>query len=197
RTMPKTQAGTLSASDYNAVLAFILDRNGYPAGDRELTADQNALAALRLTPPTSATPDRKEAPAYLAGTGGTAPKAAGPSHQDLLAATRGRDWLMHEHAYSGTRYSPLTQITSANASRLRVACIYQVGETGNFQTGPIVDRGTMYLTAAYATIAIDATTCRPKWRHVWSTMAPDRPFNNRGVAVKDGRVIRASSDGYL
>ena len=54
-TMPKNQAGTLSASDYNAVLAFILDRNGYPAGDRELTADQNALAALRLTPPTSAT----------------------------------------------------------------------------------------------------------------------------------------------
>ena len=28
-------------------------------------------------------------------------------------------------------------------------------------------------------------------------MGPDRPFNNRGVAVKDGRVIRASSDGYL
>jgi alcohol dehydrogenase (cytochrome c) len=196
-TMPKNEGGTLPVADYTAVLAYILDRNGYPAGDRDLPSEENALARLQLTPPANATADTKEAPAFIAGTGGTSPRATGPSHQDLLGSARGRDWLMHTHDYSGTRHSALTEITSANASRLRVACLYQVGEAGNFQTGPIVDRGTMYLTASYATIAIDAANCRPKWRHVWTTQAADRPFNNRGVAVKDGRVIRATSDGYL
>jgi alcohol dehydrogenase (cytochrome c) len=55
----------------------------------------------------------------------------------------------------------------------------------------------MYLTSIYATIAIDAATCRPKWRHVWTPRAAEAFVNNRGVAVKDGRVVRATSDGYL
>ena len=50
-TMPKNEGGTLASAEYASVLAYILDRNGYPAGDRELPADQNTLSALRLTPP--------------------------------------------------------------------------------------------------------------------------------------------------
>ena len=198
-TMPKGQAGTLPASDYVAVLAHMLDRNGYPAGDRPLPGDDRALEALRLPRPAGAAADKKApAPEYIAGSGGTTPRATGPTHQELLAATgKGRDWLMHTHDYSGTRYSPLTQITSTNASQLRPVCVYQVGESGNFQTGPVVDRGTMYVTSIYATIALDAATCRPKWRHVWTPRATEVFANNRGVAVKDGRVIRASADGYL
>lgn len=196
-TMPKNEGGTLKPEEYAAVLAYMLERNGYPAGEREL-AESAAFGGVPLTPPSGVTPVTKAVPDFVAGPGGTSPKASGPTHQDLLAATeRGRDWLMHTHDYSGTRHSPLSQVTSANASQLRVVCAYQVGETGNFQTGPIVDRGTMYLTSPYATIALDATTCRPKWRHVWTARAQDRPFNNRGVAVKDGRVIRATADGYL
>ena len=55
----------------------------------------------------------------------------------------------------------------------------------------------MYVTSIYATIALDATTCRPKWRFVWTPRAAEVFSNNRGVAVKDGRVVRATSDGYL
>ena len=197
-TMPKNAGGTLTPAQYAAVLAHMLERNGYRAGDRALSTEQSALAALRLTRPTAGAAEKKlPAPSYIAGTGGTAPRASGPNHEDLLAAASGRDWLMHTHDYSGTRYSPLTQITSANASGLRAVCAYQVGETGNFQTGPIVDRGTMYITSVSTTIAIDAATCRPKWRYVWTPRATELFGNNRGVAVKDGRVVRATSDGYL
>ena len=55
----------------------------------------------------------------------------------------------------------------------------------------------MYVTSLSATIAIDAATCRPKWRHVWTPRATEVFGNNRGVAVKDGRVVRATADGYL
>ena len=117
-TMPKNAAGTLTPAQYAAVLAHMLERNGYRAGDRALSTEQSALAALRLTRPTAGAAEKKlPAPSYIAGTGGTAPRASGPSHEDLLAAAGGRDWLMHTHDYSGTRHSPLTQITSANASR--------------------------------------------------------------------------------
>src|SRR3954452_6162148 len=196
-TMPKNEGGTLTSAQYLAVLAHMLERNGYSPSGRELSADQNALAALRLTRPTAAAEKKAPPPDYIAGDGGTAPHASGPTHQDLLAAATGRDWLMHTHDYSSTRSSPLTQITTANVSQLKAVCAYQVGEAGNFQTGPVVDRGTMYVTTVSATIAIDAATCPPKWRHVWTPRATELFGNNRGVAVKDGRVVRASADGYL
>lgn len=198
-TMPRNEGGTLTPAEYISVVAHILQRNGYAAGDRELAAESSVLSALRLTAPSGAAADTKAPPPeYIAGTGSTTPRASGPKHADLIAADgRSRDWLMHTHDYSGTRYSPLSQITTANVSRLHAVCSYQVGETGNFQTGPIVDRGTMYVTSVYATIALDASTCRPKWRHVWTPRATEPFPNNRGVAVKDGRVVRGTSDGYL
>lgn len=197
-TMPKNEGGTLTAAQYGAVLAHMLQRNGYRAGDRPLPTEQKALAALRLARPAPGAGDRKEPPPeFIAGTGGTEPRSTGPTQADLLAAATGRDWLMHTHDYSGTRYSPLTQVTSANAHQLRAVCAYQVGEAGNFQTGPVVDRGTMYVTSPSATIAIDAATCRPRWRYVWTPRATELFGNNRGVSVKDGRVVRATTDGYL
>src|SRR5262249_10777926 len=137
---------------------------------RELTGDSSVLAALSLKPPAGAGAEMTgPAPEYIAGKDGLNPHASGPKHDDLVAAEgRSRDWPMPEHDYSGTRYSPLSQITSANVSRLRAVCLYQVGENGSFQTAPIVDRGTMYITIEYVTIALDAVTCRPKWRYAWS-----------------------------
>jgi PQQ-dependent dehydrogenase (methanol/ethanol family) len=198
-TMPKNAGGTLSSTEYVAVLAHLLASNGYAAGDRELTADSSALSAIRLQAPLAAAAEKNlPPPEFIAGDGGTAPRASGPKHEDLLAAAgKSRDWLMHTHDYSGTRFSPLNQITVANVARLHAVCAYQLGETGNFQSGPVVDRGTMYVTSVYTTIALDATTCRPKWRNVWTPRAAEIFPNNRGVAVKDGRVVRASSDGYL
>lgn len=197
-TMPKGEAGSLTTAEYVSVLAHILERNGYRSGDRELTPDQSALAAVKLTRPATAAADTVAAPpAFIAGPGGTIPRASGPSHDELTAGAAGRDWPMHTHDYSGTRYSPLAQITTANVAQLRPVCVYQAAETGNFQTGPVVHRGTMYVTSVAATIALDAATCRPKWRHVWTPRAAEPFSNNRGVAVKDGRVVRGTADGYL
>ena len=48
RTMPDDAPGSLTEEQYVDVLAYILDLNGYPAGTTPLTADQEAMRALRL-----------------------------------------------------------------------------------------------------------------------------------------------------
>jgi alcohol dehydrogenase (cytochrome c) len=57
--------------------------------------------------------------------------------------------------------------------------------------------GVLYVTTLHVTAAIDATTCRQRWRHVWSPRANDVWRTNRGVGLKDGRIFRGTSDGYL
>jgi len=131
---------------------------------------------------------------------------AGPTQAELTAAQSSRDWLYATHDYSGQRYSNLKQITPSNVKTLRVACVYQASDVGPFQPHPIVYRGTMYLTTRYETIAIDATTCRERWRHSLSApTAQPTSFGdalrallaNRGSALKDGKLVRGTPDGRL
>ena len=201
RSMPKNEGGSLPDSDYVHVLAYMLDRNGYAVGPTPLSGVRAQLDQVRLSPPASvaAKGPRRPAPDFVRGESGLQPKTVGPDQAALVATpTNGRDWPTHTRDLAGTRYSPLAQITSANANRLRPACLYQLGENEGFQTGPIVYDGTMYLTIGNVTLAVDAATCRQKWRHAWKPIAADLPgVRNRGVAMKDGRLFRGTSDGYL
>ncbi|MDP1858594.1 MAG: PQQ-binding-like beta-propeller repeat protein [Gemmatimonadaceae bacterium] len=200
-SMPFGAGGTLSNDEYLALLAFMLEQNGQPAGARALVSDRVTLGAARIVATAAAAP--RTTPARIAdfvtGSRGLSPVATGPTNDDLLRAPGGgRDWLTHTRDYAGSRYSPLAQITASNVSRLHVACVFQVGVNAAFQTGPVVHDGTMYLTASFSTIAIDAATCRPRWRHDWAPTVPGTGgLANRGVAVKDGRVVRATADGFL
>ena len=197
-TMPKNAGNTLPAADYTAVLAYLLERNGYAPGDSALVAERSVLANVRLPMPAGSTAARKSAPEFVRGDFGLVPTTMSPTLVELRAAPQnGRDWLTHTRDYAGSRYSPLKQITSANASQLRPSCMYQVGEVGNFQTGPVVYDGTLYLTTVLTTIAIDAATCREKWKHTWKPLAAEIRVNNRGVTIGGGRVLRGTADGYL
>ena len=193
-TMPRPAAGSLAESSYLQVLAYLLSRNGVPAGDRELAASTGDLGRLHI--PAAAT-GRPPAPEFIEGEGGTTPIGTGPSQWNLGRAGESTDWLYHTHDYAGTRYAPLREITPANAGRLHVVCAYQVGSTETFVTGPLVWRGTMYLTTARLTIALDAATCRERWRHTWEPRDDFLWANNRGVALKDGYLVRGTADGYL
>ena len=195
-TMPRGAPRTLAPEDYSAILAHLLLRNGYPAGKAELRAGSPRLAQVPLHFGTGSI--LSTAPARIAGDPAAVPNGQGPTQQELNAAADStRDWLYHTHDYSGSRYAALDQINAQNAGRLRVICAYQLGEESNFQTGPIVYQGTMYVTTVRSTVALDATTCRQKWRHSWVPRAKEVWRNNRGVAIKDGYLVRGTSDGYL
>lgn len=202
-TMPFGAEGSLTEDEYLAVMAHLLERNGRSAGTDALTADRAVLANAHLmdASPTTAAPAgwnvRTIVPDFQEGKRGRTPKAAGPTQEELLAAEgNARDWLTHTHDLAGTRYSGLSQIDTSNVSRLRARCTLRLGDTANFQSGPVVYKGTMYIAAGWVTAALDAVTCRPRWRHNWPHTLGEIPIN-RGAAIKDGRVIRGTADGYL
>ena len=142
---------------------------------------QLKLAHLDIAAPPARAAGREAPPAFIAGAAGAAPAASGPDQATLNAAARSTDWLFHSHDYGGTRFSPLQDINASNAARLAPVCMFQMGERDNFQTGPIVYNGTMYVTTMTTTVALDAATCRLKWRHTWE------PRDDRGLGAQSRR----------
>ena len=58
----------------------------------------------------------------------------------LLNADRdAANWLMYNRTYSGWRYSPLDQVTTANVKKLVPKFIFAGGTVGDQQTTPIVN----------------------------------------------------------
>jgi alcohol dehydrogenase (cytochrome c) len=196
-TMPPAGSTAIPVADKAAVFAYLLRQNGYEPGPTALTVDMPQMAKARVQVRAPAEVARPAPPAFVPGAAGASPASTGPDQSALDAASGSNDWLFHNHNYAGTRHSPLTEITSANAARLTPACIFQMGERDNFQTGPIVHDGVMYVTTMLTTIALDAATCRVRWRHTWEAKDETGWQRNRGVAIKDGRVVRATPDGYL
>jgi alcohol dehydrogenase (cytochrome c) len=215
-TMPLSMSKSLTEQQHAAVFAYLLQQNGYPAGNTPVQPDTPQLKTMRVLsravnvranwgPPLFTIGDPKNnppepGPSFIPGDAKSVPPTGGPTQEQLnAAANSGHDWLYHTHDYSGARFVPLNQIDSTNAKRLQVACAFQVGEVANFQTGPIVYQGTMYITTPHSTIALDASNCHPKWRHTWEprSLEPWGPHTNRGVAIKDARIVRGTPDGYL
>jgi alcohol dehydrogenase (cytochrome c) len=127
-----------------------------------------------------------------------APSAQGPTQAELLRAAQDKqNWLYASKDYNGTRFVELAQITPKNAGQLRAACIYRSNTAGSTQTNPLVYQGVMYLTIDKATVAIDAATCRERWTYNWEQKGSVISPANRGVALKDGRLLRGTADGYL
>jgi alcohol dehydrogenase (cytochrome c) len=128
----------------------------------------------------------------------TTPLGDGPTSQELVAAAADRDgWLYASKDYMGQRFALSSQITAANAAQLRPVCIYRGTTVGATQSNPVVYRGTLYFTMDEATVAIDAATCRQRWIYAWKLKDGFLSKANRGVALKDGRLIRGTPDGYL
>ena len=108
--------------------------------------------------------------------------------------TRG---LYASHDYAGSRFVKLNQITPANARNLRPVCLYRSEQSASVQTSPLVYGGVMYLTFGRATVALDAKTCRERWTNIWQPKGQEISPANRGAAIKDGRLVRGTADGYL
>ncbi len=161
-----------SANDRSNVIAY-LETFGHAAAPAAAAADASAPAA------------------------GT-PVGQGPTQDELVhAASNPHDWLYASKDYTGQRFADLRQITPQNAGHLRAACIYRSNFASPTQTSPLVYKGVMYLSIDTSIVAIDAATCRERWTYKWVTKDGILSPSNRGVAIKDGRVIRGTADGYL
>ncbi len=125
-------------------------------------------------------------------------RAAGPSQDELDRAAAATDsWPMANKSYDGQRYVALDQINAKNAAGLKEVCSFDSGIGGLAQSSPVLYDHRLYMSIGPTTIAIDATRCTEIWRYEWQPKGKVLSASNRGVAIKDGRLIRGTPDGYL
>lgn len=123
---------------------------------------------------------------------------AGPSQKELdNARDDAANWLYVDHDYHGTRFSALSQVNAQNVGQLAKVCAYSFPELSPSQTAPIVYKGIMFVTSAHYTAALDAGTCKLLWQHEWKPKFPEVFKTQRGVALKDGKIVRGTTDGHL
>ncbi|MFY9611184.1 MAG: PQQ-binding-like beta-propeller repeat protein [Blastocatellia bacterium] len=198
--MPYEKPGSLTARQYIDIVAYILASNGYQAGSRALPADPKILRQSKITPQFSsgqiaARPEPAE-PVFTQVPGGAS--SGRPTQTELNAAqTNTTDWLLSNHDYSGQRFVDLKQINRQNIASLRPVAMYQAGDMNPFHTNPIIHRGLMYITTPNSTIALDAATLKQRCRYNRKPKGKDGWELSRGVAIKDGKVVRGTHDGYL
>ena len=91
-SMPKLAMGSLTPEDYRAVFAYLLQRNGWPAGSRPFDASDTLLRLIRFDGhSTSPGLARLAAPDFIRGEG-TTPADAGPMQAELTHPDSA-DWL--------------------------------------------------------------------------------------------------------
>ena len=194
-TMPPRQDNFLSEDQNLDILSYLLGRNNVLRGTEALRNDYDYLAAIPIA---RGDETLDISVSFIEGLYGMEPTGNGPGMNELLnAGNNSDDWLHHNKSYKGIRYSALNEINTSNVDELVQVCAYQMNSRAPLQTGPIVYQGIMYVTDATHTAAINAATCQKIWAHDW--MPKDRMVwgNNRGVAIKDGYVVRGTPDGYL
>ena len=65
------------------------------------------------------------------------------------------------------------------------------------QTAPIVYNSTIFATTTHYTVALDGTNCKVIWQSEWKPRDHEPFITQRGAAMKDGKVVRGTADGYL
>jgi PQQ-dependent dehydrogenase (methanol/ethanol family) len=114
-------------------------------------------------------------------------------------------WATCGNGYDNTRYSPLTQITTANAANLKLAYAFSLGSLRSNESSPIVIGDTLYVSSSWGpkyVYALNAKTGALKWKY-----EPDIPddvlqyaccdVNSRGVTFANGKIFVGRLDGKL
>ena len=111
------------------------------------------------------------------------------------------NWLSYSGTLNNHRYSPLTQITSANVRNLQLQWVWQARSVEKFEATPLVVDGIMYTVEAPNNIvALDAATGRVFWTFNYTPSPDGRPCCgrvNRGVAILGDTLYMGTVDARL
>jgi alcohol dehydrogenase (cytochrome c) len=212
-TMPPGAGGSLPDQTYINLAAFILDANSARPGEQTLTAESavtianvaSGRRAAYLQAGAAAPPATQEA--RVGNQGRQAPRGitvAGevksyvPVTDAMLRNPDPGDWLMIRRDYKATDFSPLNQITAANAKELRLVWSWamQDGAANGNQPAPIVHNGVLYLNNAGMVLqALDAKTGDLIWENRYGSV-PGAPAM-RGIAIYDDKIFVATVEAHL
>src|SRR5580700_4649053 len=107
-------------------------------------------------------------------------------------ASSGAQWLSYNNHLDGQRFSPLKEITPANATQLGEVCRVQIDGPTSMHSDLIVVDGVIYTGTGRETVAIDAARCTLLWRFSYTPDDDRSSPSTRGVAVMNGRVYRGT-----
>jgi alcohol dehydrogenase (cytochrome c) len=209
-SMPPGSAGSLGDPTYLAIVAYVLQANGAPAGPQALTAN----AAVRIGSVATGQPAAQSAPPSPApaagGRGRGGQPAAGPRGLTVIGEVRNYvpvtdsmlrnpdpgDWLMVRRNYQAWSDSPLTQVTTANVRDLQLAWVWTMNDgAGRNQPTPLVHNGIMYLANPGHTVqALDARRGELIWEN---NVGPASTTALRNLAIYDNNVFMATNDARL
>ena len=123
--------------------------------------------------------------------------------QIRTAGSRPDEWLTYSGSLDGRRYTPLTEITPENVSRLQLRWIRQFDTTeSRSESTPIVVGGVIFTTEPTPSnvVTLDAKSGDVRWRYQRSL--PDKlpaccGRVNRGLAILGNALFLGSLEGYL
>jgi len=211
KQMPANAPGSLTSDNYLAVMAYLLQQNGFTSGSHPLDTTMLSSVNLSNAVAVSSSPGvannneivRQAAPTTTV----FGPMPTNVNVSDAMmtgASANNQDWVLPGRTYSNDRYSPLSAINVANVASLTPAALVQTGMTASFETTPIVVGGVMYITTPVVSdkmkiMALNAVT----GERIWETTYNVGSFQiccgpvNRGVAVGYGKVFVDTLDDQL
>ena len=113
------------------------------------------------------------------------------------------DWPMAAHDYASTRFSPLADITPANAATLRLAFTFSTGVVRGHEAAPLVVGNTMFIVTPYPNVVFALDLSQPGAPLRWRFEPKPEAFAqgvaccdvvNRGLAYEDGKVFLNTLD---
>jgi alcohol dehydrogenase (cytochrome c) len=165
-------------------------------GTRAQSTQASPMAAPASAGAASAMP--AGAPAMMpAASTGVSPDQLANAQQDP------NPWLTYGRDLSATRYSPLSQITTANASGLGLAWKKSLGAPTTMEGTPIVNNGVEYVTTGKSAIyALDAKTGKTIWSYIYPLPVSSYAkaccnIDNRGVTLSGDKVFFGTLDAHL
>jgi alcohol dehydrogenase (cytochrome c) len=123
-----------------------------------------------------------------------------PMTADRLKKPEDGNWPMIRRTYDGWGYSPLSEITPANAGKLKLVWGFSTGEVRVHEAPGLVNNGAMFIsTPNNQVIALDAKTGTVLWRyHRPRPTGSNVPHDtSRGVALYGDKVYFAAGEAVL
>ena len=119
----------------------------------------------------------------------------------LNADREPQNWLSYSRTLDNQRFSPLTQITPANAKDLQLEWVWQSRSLEKFEATALVVDGVLYtVQAPNDVVALDAVTGRVYWTFTYQPAAEARSCCgrvNRGLAIFGDTLFMGTLDAHL
>jgi len=126
-------------------------------------------------------------------------------HTAAAAAADDGQWTMPAKDYASTRYSGLTDINAANASRLHPVWTFSTGVLAGHEGQPLVVKDTMYVVTPWPNVLYAFDLTKEGYPLRWKYRPDVSPNSigisccdsvNRGAFYVDGKIIYNLLDGH-